>query len=176
MKNLGFIIISTLLSAQVFAAKFTPITSVDSKVVQKLALAAATVVKKEKVFGDSSSVQTFSLTRNDTELDANTIKQLSFVKGGATTEDTQFDLEDLTASKTVEYILQAVAGQEAEFGADFKVAKTNLTAALKGVKADKQLKVFGSGHADEDGSWQIIYVLDTVANEILMVTIGFSGT
>jgi hypothetical protein len=121
-------------------------------------------------------VKAFSFTRNATELDANTIKQLIFVKGGATTEDTQFDLVDLSAADTVKYVLLAVEGQENEFGADFKAAITNLTAALKTIKADKQLKVFGSGHADEDGSWQIVYILDTVANEVLMVTIGFTGT
>lgn len=176
MKNLGFIIISTIFSAQVFAAKFTPITNVDSKAVQKLATVAATIVKKENVFGDASSVKAFSFIRNATELDANTIKQLSFVKGGATSEDTQFDLVDLSAPDTVKYLLLAVEGQENEFEADFKSAKTNLTAVLKMIKADKQLKVFGSGHADEDGSWQIVYILDTVANEILMVTIGFTGT
>jgi hypothetical protein len=50
MKYLGFIIISTLLSAQVFAAKFTPIPNVDSKAVQKLATVAAVIVKKEIFF------------------------------------------------------------------------------------------------------------------------------
>ncbi len=122
-------------------------------------------------------MKAFSFTRsNDSELNANTVKQLSFAKGGATSDDTQFSLQDQTPSQMIQFVLEAVENQEFEFEADFKTAKTELTAVLKVIKADKNLEVYGSGHADEDGSRQTIYVLDTAANEILMVTIGFSGT
>lgn len=176
MKFLGLILVSVLFSGQVFAAKFVSISNVKSLTSQKLARAAAVIINNESVFGDAGSISAFSYVQKSTELTGTMIKQLSFAKGGATTDDTQVDFSNQSVGKIVDFALYAVENQETEDEPAFKTAQVQLAMALKNIQADPNLKIFGSGHADEDGSWQILYVVDTTSKQILMVKIGYFGT
>jgi hypothetical protein len=86
------------------------------------------------------------------------------------------DFNNTNVSKIVEYSLYAVENVEGDAPEAFKAARTLLTEALLDIQADSSLKVYGSGHADEDGSWQNIYVIDSKNNEVLKFTIGYAGT
>jgi hypothetical protein len=103
------------------------------------------------------------------------MKQLSFING-ATVDDSQENFRNSSVKQIVDFALYAVENQESEYEADFKTARANLTAALNAIKANKTLEIYGNQHADEDGSWNMIYVFDTKTNQVLIVTIGFAGT
>lgn len=176
MKAFSLILLSALFSTHVFAAKFKTIPNVSSTAAQKLSSAAAGIVGQQEIFGDSSTVLALSFERKLTEADAQTIKQLSFMKAGANSDDGHDELTSANLKDIVSYALYAIENQESEYPTEFTKAQQDLTEALKYIKADRKLKIFGSSHADEDGSWQVLYILDTVKKEVLLVKIGFWGT
>lgn len=175
MKLLGFIA-TIAISVPAFAAKFASITNVNSAPVQKLAVVAEVIAQNEDVFGDAGDVSAFVFSRKATETDAKTVKQMSYAKGGATSADDQRDFQNVSVSEIVEFALYAVEIHDQDYEAEFTSARANLTKALTAIQADPTLKIYGSGHADEDGSWQILYIIDTKTSQVLMVTIGFHGT
>jgi hypothetical protein len=175
MKLLSSIIFVSLFSTQLFAAQFSKISEISSPAAKILARTGLNIVKNQEVFGDVGRVVALNFTRKVTETDMATVKQLSY-KNGATSDDYQEDFQNVSVKKIVEFALYAVENQEADYAADFKAARINLTNALNIIKADKTLKIYGNQHADEDGSWNILYILDTKTNQILVVVIGFSGT
>ncbi|WP_374076786.1 hypothetical protein [Bdellovibrio bacteriovorus] len=175
MKLLGFIA-TIAISVPTLAAKFAPIANVNSVPAQKLAAVVQVINQNEQAFGDAGNVSAYVFSRKATETDAKTVKQMSFAKGGANTDDDQRDFQNTSVSKIVEFALYAVEIQDQDYEAEFKSARENLTKALTAIKADPTLKIYGSGHADEDGSWQILYIIDTKTSQVLMVTIGFHGT
>ena len=175
MKFLYVIALTSLFSTQVFAAKFARVSKLSSLSVQKLAEAGLKIVKNEEVFGDNGSVDTMSFVRKSTETNMASMKQLSF-QNGANTDDSQEDFQNATVKKIIDFAFYAVENQEGEYEEVFRAARKNLTDALNVIKADKTLKIYGNQHADEDGSWNMIFVFDTENNQILMVKIGYSGT
>lgn len=175
MKTLLILALSCLVSAQVFAAKFSPIIKVSSASSQRLAEVGQKIVENEEMFGDSGAVEAFSFSRKDTESDRSTMKQLSY-KNRATSDDTQVDFLGKSTKEIVNFALYAVENQDNEEAKDFIAGRLALTEAINAVKADKSLKIYGNQHADEDGSWNILFIFDTKTNQILMVKIGYSGT
>jgi len=175
MKFLSAMILASLFSAQVLAAHFSPVPQMSSQNAQKLSKAAIGIINNKNVFGDSGAIKVFTFTRKSTETNLTTTKQLSFIHG-ATSDDNQEDFKNADVKKIVDFALFAIENQENENANEFKIARSNLTAALKAIKADKSLEVFGNQHADEDGSWNILFVFDTKTNQVLMVKIGYSGT
>ncbi|MBY0517070.1 MAG: hypothetical protein K2P81_09190 [Bacteriovoracaceae bacterium] len=170
------LVFSILISTQTFAAKFTGIKKMKSSAAQSFALMVESVVKDEATFGKASSIDMLSFSRKSSETDEKTIKQLSYVRGGANSDDNHDVFDNASIEVMVEYVLEAVSNIESDYETQFASARKTLAAGLKKVKADKNLKILGSGHADEDGSWQILYILDSKNSEILMVTIGYFGT
>jgi hypothetical protein len=176
MKHLGFAL-SMIFSTTVFAAKFAPVPTVHSPTAQKLAEVASSIAKDGTTFGDAGAVAVYAFTRNETERDFTTIKQLSFAKAGATADDHQEDFQNQSTAQIVKFALDTLREDQEEINTPaYKAAASGLTAALDAIKADPGLKVYGNQHADEDGSWQILYVVDATAHQILMVKIGYSGT
>lgn len=176
MKFLATLLVTTIISGQALAANFMPINNINSVAAQKLAAVGVAIAKDKDTFGRASKVAAFSFVKKNTEKDHSTIKQLSFARGGATTDDTQMDLQAASIPQIVEYAFYAIENGDQENDRTYQSAKAGLANALRAIKSDSRLKLFGSGHADEDGSWQILYVLDTTSNQILMVTIGYYGT
>lgn len=176
MKFLAMLIVSTVLSGHALAANFMPVNRINSVPAQRLAAVASVIIRNKDSFGDAGRIEAYSFVRKNTEQNHNTIKQLSYARGGATVDDTQLDLQKATIPQIVEYAFFALENGDQENDRAFQSGKANLANALKAIKADSRLKLYGSGHADEDGSWQILYVLDTTVNQILMVKIGYNGT
>jgi hypothetical protein len=175
MKILSAIILSSIFSVQVFAAQFTTISKLSSPAAQKLAQVGLSIVKNEDMFGDNGSVSTLAFTRKATESNMATVKQLSY-KNGATSDDSQEDFKNVSTDKIIDFALFALAIQDEDQENAFKVARSHLTTAINAIKADKSLEIYGNQHADEDGSWNILFVIDTKTNQVLIVKIGYSGT
>jgi uncharacterized protein (TIGR02646 family) len=57
-----------------------------------------------------------------------------------------------------------------------KAGAETIRIAFSKVLKSKNFKFYEAGHADEDGSWSIVEILDTQNNEILAIKLGFSGT
>ena len=91
MKILSAIILSSIFSAQVSAAQFSPISKLSSPAAQKLAQAGLSIVKNEDMFGDNGKVSALTFTRKATESNIATVKQLSY-KNGGNSDDSQEDL------------------------------------------------------------------------------------
>lgn len=176
MKFLAMLIVTTVLSGHAVAANFMPINQIKSVPTQRLAAVASVIIRDKDTFGDAGRIEAYSFVRKNTEQNHNTIKQLSYVRGGATVDDRQIDLQQASIPKIVEFAFFALENGDQDNDRTFQAGKQNLANALRAIKADSRLKLYGSGHADEDGSWQILYVLDTTANQIMMVTIGYYGT
>jgi len=175
MKFLNVIVLVSIFSAQVFAAQFSQISKLSSPAAQKLAQAGLSIVKNPDVFGDSGKVIALTFTRNASESNMATMKQLSY-KNGANSDDSQIDFKNAGVEQIVDFAFNAFGEYGADNDAAFKTARSNLAAAIKAIKADKTLKIYGNQHADEDGSWNILFVFDTTTNQVLMVKIGYSGT
>lgn len=172
MKCLGFLL-TLILSSQVFAAKFTAAQNINSGPAQKLA-DVVNWINQQQPDWDAGNVLALNFTRSASEKNATTKKQLSYAKGGATVDDTQKYFQGQDVATIVDYALFAVEnGELEEEVASYRQA---LTAALNDVKADSTLEVYGSGHADEDGSWQILYIFDTTTNQVIFLQIGYHGT
>ncbi len=175
MKFLNTFMLVTFFSAQVFAAQFSPVSKLDSSSAQKLAQAGLSIVSNQDVFGDNGAVVAFSFTRKATEADMSTVKQLSY-KFGANSDDSQEDFQNASVKNIIDFAFTAIEIQEGENENAFKIARANLTVALNAIKADRTLRIYGNQHADEDGSWNILFVFDSKNNQVVMVKIGYSGT
>ena len=175
MKFLSAMIMASLFSTQLFAAQFSPIRKMSSPAAQKLAKAGLSITKNEEVFGDVGGVVALTFTRKATETNMATMKQLSF-KNGATTDDSQEDFKTASVKEIVDFAFYAVENQEGDYQAAFTTARSDLTKAVNAIKADKTLEIYGNQHADEDGSWNMLFVFDSKTNQVLMVKIGYSGT
>ena len=177
MKQLGLLIISLTISGQVFAASFTTISDASSASLKALIKSGKEIVKNKKSLGQATTLGIYSyVKKNESDSDVNMLKQMSYKKGGANSDDNYEELSKSSVAQIVDFSYKAINPQDDGSEKVFKTTKDSLTEALKEVKKNHDLKIFGNGHADEDGSWQIIFVLDTKTKEIVMLKIGFIGT
>ncbi|NUM88646.1 MAG: hypothetical protein HUU37_05535 [Bdellovibrionales bacterium] len=58
----------------------------------------------------------------------------------------------------------------------YSYTKSGQEPDMNTVKADRNLKIYGTNHANEDGSWQILNVLDKENQEVLLIRLGWYGT
>lgn len=170
--------VATMLSTtQAFAAKFQIQSKMTSAAAQKLSSVAARIVGNETAFGDAGIVAAYHFTRKPTEVDLNTVKQLNFAKAGQNSDDDgAAEAQDWTAERLANHLLDFTSQVDPEFEAAFESARRNLASALKAVRANNGLKIYVTNHADEDGSWQVLNVLDLRNQQILLVKIGYYGT
>lgn len=168
--------VSQVGTAEEPTAKFTPIKTMRAKSAQAFVDAVKPIVKNVDVFGDASYVGTFSFTRKETEEDINSVKQLNFAKGEIDSDDrVEAVSADQSAEALAEHLLYAINNSIEETNV-FVTARKSLIKALNDVKADSTLQIFKSNHAFEDGSWQILTILDVKNAEVLLVKIGYYGT
>lgn len=167
---------AVLSSTAAFAAKFEKITEMKSGAAQQLNRVVSRLPKT--ILGDAGYVAAYSFTRSDAEEDLNTVKQLNHAKAGLTSDDSGADeLQNTSAEGLADHLLAASCYQaEDERKAACARSRADLTKALKFVKADKKLQIFGTNHADEDGSWQVLDVLDSAKKQVLFIKIGYVGT
>jgi hypothetical protein len=158
-----------------FAASFQVISQMKSVSARNLAQTASKVAAQADVFGDASAVRAYSYTTKGGEKLLNTLKQLNFAKGGLNSDDSGAEsMQHLSARQLAEHLLAASSQYDDQEAYDRAVAQ--LTKALQAIKADAQLQIFGTNHADEDGSWQILNILDVSNRQVLFIKIGYHGT
>lgn len=146
-----------------------------SAAAQHLAKVAEAVVRNEKTFGDASKVEVYAFTRKSSERDLNSIKQLNFRRAGLNSDDIGAkEMQTLSAEQLAEHLLNANSQPDDQNA--FDKAKSELEAAINLVKSDPQLQIYGTNHSDEDGSWQVLDIIDTSNQEILLIKIGYNGT
>ena len=174
MKLLSLTLAMTLMGSSVFAAQFKS-ARMQSVAAQKLAQAAATIARDQENFGDAGTIKSVVFVRKTGEADRNTIAQLNHIYGGLNSDDQgALDMSRKSAHDLATHLLSFNSQYEDENA--YVRALNSLTDALEAVKADKNLRIYGTNHADEDGSWQIIDVLDIKNHQILFIRLGYSGT
>lgn len=178
MKNkISAILISLLFVSPVFAAKFKSESKSSSVRAEKLVELVQGLIKNESVFGTASSVQVYSFTRKDTEQNLNTIKQLNHAYGGIFSGDEAGEeLQSKSAEELTTLLFDNIANQDASSEKSYTEGRAAVVKALSVVKTNPNLKIYGTSHADEDGSWAIINILDEKNSEVILIQIGFSGT
>lgn len=177
MKRTASIFITGLLISNVtWAAKFENVAELTSKRLEALAQLAKRIQKNEDVFGDCSRLGRYSFTRKAEEKDVNTLEQLNVAKGGVFHDDDPkpTPVGSRSASQIVAELFDNVNPDADE---DVVVAaRKDLTAAVKKVLQSTYLTVWEASHANEDGSWKILDVLDPRNEEVLFIRLGYCGT
>lgn len=170
--------IATIAAAPAFAAQIKLAPATKNASLRNLAIALQPLAKKSSVYGDQTRAATYDYSSVATEPAINTVKQLNFMKAFLNSDDSGADLmQNKSPAALVAHLLDLVDGYVPdESEAEYAQIKANLLRALTAVKADSKLKIFGTNHADEDGSWQILDVLDTENHQILLLKVGFKGT
>ncbi len=175
MKSL-FVVLGLTLSLSAtssFAAKFSPV-KMKSVAARELQQTVRTLIKDKGIFGDAGYANSYFFTRKPTEVDLQTMKQLNFAKAGLNSDDKGALLfQSKSAEELAEYLLDALTFEESS---PHDTAVETLADALRAVKAERNLVIYGTNHADEDGSWQVLDILDTKNNEVLIIRIGYHGT
>ena len=178
MKAFFLSVFATLaLGLPAHAAKFESSSKMTSPAAQKLARLVNSLRADKATWGDSTGARAYSFERNDQEEDINTAKQLNKAKAGLNSEETgAWSLQGKSAKAMAEHLLANYEVHDEDFEKARRSVAAQLMLALEAIKEDRRLKVFGAGHSDEDGTWQILNVLDTKNDEVLLITFGFSGT
>ncbi len=173
--SFAFVITALMFSNATWAAKFERISRMKSSRIERLAAVALLLQRNERAFGDCSSTARYSFTRNASEADRNTIKQLNIAKAGVFTDEGDPTLiGNRPADQVVATLLENANSEEYE--AAVNAGRATLTPAVRAVIRRNGVSVYQANHANEDGSWQIIDVFDPRNNEVLIVRFGFCGT
>ena len=160
------------------AAKFSTLKKLKNPALAKLSAFAKTFVDNEDTYGDCTSVGTYSITRKTTETNVNTLEQLNVAKAGLWHDEdpkTALVKEDATEQEIVVALFDTLL-RDSENEASVKPTMTQTEKLLEKVRKDARLEVYETNHANEDGSWAILNVLDTQNEEVLLIRIGFCGT
>ena len=151
----------------VFAAKFEKIPAMKSVSARILAAVASKMARNQDVFGDASYVHAFSFTGGE-----EVVPSMEQLNRGSKVNLMQGKSAVVLAGHLLENLSQPDDDQEQAVAK----ARVDLEKAFRAVKADKSLKIYGASYGNEDGSWQILDILDTTNSEVLFIKIGYSGT
>lgn len=168
------LVLSQVAPSPASAATFKRISKMTSVQASDLAKTVSRKIKNEGAFGDIKVVAAYSFTRKPTEQDLNTVKQLNFAKGYLNSDDAGATARDQDSEEIARLFLGE--NLEPDYEDIYNDAVEDISIAIDAVKAKRSLKIFGANHADEDGTWQILNVLDTRNKEILFLRVGGSGT
>lgn len=176
---LAFIVLAVATSAS--AATFKSLPELSRPVIANLADVTGSILAKNGgIYGDASAINAYAYTKKSSERDINTVKQLLMKKGLANTED----LNHVTTAhpfKTKELALSTLVlnGELNHLDEDdqkkVSADAEKLTAALN-ITATSGVRFFTAGHADEDGTWNLLIILDQENQEVLVLSFGFRGT
>jgi hypothetical protein len=163
------------------AAKFKSLRTLSNPALEEIAESAQKYFKDEELFGDCSSVQAYSFVRKPTEKNLNTMKQLNIAKAGVWADDDEETAlaNPRTEAKELIKILFENVNYEEEQTVKLAPAMKELSELLDTAtqsRRNKDIEIYESGHANEDGSWRVIDLLDTKTNEVLLIRVGFCGT
>jgi len=166
--------LALFVATQAHAAKFESIHKFKNAALEELAQAAMPVAKDQKNFGDAGKLSSFSVERDKSEEDRGTAGQLNHRMRSKDDDDGHTtDMNSQSAKELAETLVPTDSGSENE---TTKKVRAELEEAFGAVKKVKSLKIFGASHSNEDGTWQVIDVLDTRNNEILFIESGSVGT
>lgn len=166
--------LAMLIGSSAFAAQFQS-ARMQSAAAQKLAQVATTIARDKENFGDMGTIKSVVFTRKAGEQDRNTVAQLNHQLGGLNSDDqSAVDMNRQSAKALANHLLSFNSQYDDENA--YVRALNSLEDAIQAVKADKNLRIYGTNHADEDGSWQILTILDFKNHQILFIRLGYSGT
>lgn len=176
MKNSMWVLLGVLISTSAWAAKFQTISEMERASIEAVATVGNTIVKNESAFGDCTRMVRVSYTRKPEEKDINTVKQLNISKAGLWKDEdvTALDATGDDAGDIAQELL--VNSNEEEFKPLVSATRARLKLALERAMKDRKVRVYTGGHSNEDGTWNVIDVLDTKNEEILLLRVGFCGT
>lgn len=178
MKNIalfGLITVLTSAFAQpASAAQFKKITNMDNDAAQSLVAVAKRMARDENKFGSNSYTTAYLVSNNENQSTLNTAKQLNHMNGNLNSDDDSgAGYNNFSATQIADSMLEYLNDFDKNENRDIY---DELVGAIEDVKADSNLKIFGTMHGDEDGTWTILDIIDTKNNQALYVQLGYSGT
>jgi len=167
-------ILAALSAPDAFAAKYMTVAKASNPSVQKLVANLAQTLRDKKRFGDVSFVRTFSFDRSQSQTDLNVVKQLNHMYAGLNSDDSAGkSFENKSAGQLTDSLFENSTDNDASV---IDGAKYEFRELVLAVKNDRALQIYGTNHSDEDGTWQILNILDTENDQVVLIRMGFSGT
>lgn len=173
------LVLSLLFSASGFSAQFTKISTMKNSDLEQAAKMFETELNRpiKFVLGDCSGILRLKVSKKPEELELNSMKQLGTMKGGLYHSDgekvsaftgSNFDLskELITISGYRDY-------QDED---ESKASEAFILNFSNSLKSSKDILNFSANHSNEDGTWGLTLIYDTVNQEVLFLKAGFCGT
>lgn len=162
------------------AAKFTKTETLKSRTAQEFLAITKKLAKNKDLVGDASFVTAYNIARDEDEKSINTIKQLNIAKGGifAEEEDAAKFVSSNDSDKVIEMMFSYLIGnfQDEDQEIAFKAEMKKLSPSLQAVLEHNNFNIYAATHSNEDGTWNILNVLDEKNNQVIMVVFGAHGT
>jgi translation elongation factor EF-Ts len=191
MKNL--FLLTLVFSAQsVLAASFSTIPKVSNAKLSSTQAVMTKIIANESMYGECGSIQKFSYTKNKSEKDINTIKQLMIKTGTMMTDYDEYaevsEVSNIAPVLTATNLLDPTFTYSDDPADDVYDEEQMVTHASDVAKVTKSLykltegntnstiKLYDGLHGYEDGAWNVLTVMDTKNREIVIFTVGICGT
>jgi hypothetical protein len=176
----------------VFAAKFDSIVESTNENISSLSRSILKIVGNESIYGDCSEIKSFKYDKEEAEEEINTVKQLMLESGTLMTDFDEHsdvtDVSDVSSFFTAENLLdptfsysdsplEDVLEQE-----EISVVENDRTVLARKIysllkeKKDQGVMLFDGLHSFEDGTWNVLSVMDSVNKEITVYSVGFCST
>ena len=175
MKKVALLLMALTLSAE--AATFKSTHKLSNPDLEALAIKSVSIQKNEELFGDASATRRYTFTRKKDEANLNTVKQLNIAKAGLWAgEDPTQPVPEKTSGMALAtaLVVETYAAPGEEEGRDN--AAKSLAPLLQKLLGKKTILLFTGFHADENGTWGVLDVLDLENSEVLLLKFGYHGT
>lgn len=178
-KIVGLLLI--LSTSSVFAARFSPITEMSNSKLESVSQKYELEMENGgyMALGDCSSLTRLKITKNASELNINTMKQLSIRTGNVNHLDGEVISRDQSAPAKIVKDLVEMHGyrdfQDAEEESESRAFMTSFTKVLESASSSK-VEFYSTVHSYEDGTWGLLHIYDTQNQEVIVIKAGICGT
>ncbi|MEO5667267.1 MAG: hypothetical protein ABIR96_04335 [Bdellovibrionota bacterium] len=162
------------------AATFKAVKTLKNASLQKVAVFAGSFEKQKDLFDDCTKVESYSIARKQSEENINTIKQLNISRNGLFYSDGETPVavrSDTTIDTLITTLFSDLSqGENYASLAPTQKKLADLVTQATGKLDASSLELYEANHANEDGSWNILDILDTENEEVLTIQVGGCGT
>lgn len=175
-----------------FAAQFDSILEATNEKINSLSKSISEIVGNESIYGDCSDIKSFKYQKEETEDNVNTIKQLMIESGTLMTDFDEHsyvtEVSDVSSFFTAENLLDptfsysespledVLEQEEIEVVETDRTTLANRIYSLLKEEKDKGVMLFDGLHSYEDGTWNVLSVMDSVNKEITVYSVGICST
>jgi hypothetical protein len=174
------------------AAKFESVAKVTNEKINVLNKMIKEITQNEDLYGECSAIKSFTYEKNEQEDDINTVKQLMISSGtlmtdfdehsfvtdvtGVSSFFTAENLLDPTFSYSESPLEEILEEDEIEIVEHDRTTLGKKIYSLLKEEKDKGVMLFDGLHSYEDGTWNVLSVMDTVNREITVYSVGVCST